>query len=208
MAGQSKYDWEAIFNDYRIHVLSVRDVAKKHGVDKAYMLRQVKKHGIERDLSSRVKEAVDSKLVTGLVPRGDKQSEDQIVENASNQVVGVIESHREDIKTTRIREQELLIELACPKKPYKVTKTKKNGDQEVIWKNAPVSTLEKSMTLNNLTSIQVRRIGLERQAYGLNDLNDPNSNLHTVDTIYIDPGEHIVTMDGKFVNGDGEDGQS
>ena len=44
-------DWETIENEYRAGMLSIREVARRNGVDHAYLIRTAKKKGWSRDLT-------------------------------------------------------------------------------------------------------------------------------------------------------------
>lgn len=184
MTPRNKYDWEAIFKDYRAGIITVREVARKHNVDASYMTRQCKKHKIERDLTQRVRQSVSQQLVHKAVHSESVKDDESIVRESAKTVVNVVEIHRKDILVTRALEQSIMTKLAKGTKPVMriVNEKRKEVDE-------PLTPIEESVALNNLANVQTKRINLERQAYGLNDLNDPNSNLHTVESIVIDPGD-------------------
>jgi hypothetical protein len=176
MANGNGYDWEAIFKDYRLNVLSLREVARKHGVDYGYMQRQAKKHGITRDLSTRVKNEVQAQLVSNAVTSGDHKKDQAAVKEAAEQVVSVVNLHRKDIASLRQLEVNLVQDLLLGEKPVWKRDDKGNLDVETV----PMNPIEKAIALNNLTNVQNRRIQLERQAYNLNDLATSIEDLNTV----------------------------
>lgn len=196
MGTTNGYDWEAIFKDIRTNVISLREVSRKHKVDYAYMRRQAKKHGIERDLSTRVKEEVNKQIVTTAVSSGDLKRDENAVKEAAAQVVQVVEIHRKDIQKLREQEAEILIDLASGEKPVwkrKIVSVEGQPDEEIIQiDRVPMTPIEKAITLNNLTNVQNRRVQLERQAYNLNDLASVIDDYHVVETI--NPANAVFTM--------------
>jgi len=56
-------DWEAIENDLLTTTLSIRAIARKHNISDTAIRKYIKKEGIERDLSLKVKAAVRYKLL-------------------------------------------------------------------------------------------------------------------------------------------------
>lgn len=151
MAGKSKYDWEAIWVDYRAGVLSVREVAKKHGVDCGYLHRKAKKSKIKRDLTARVKQAALTKLVNETVNTSNN-SDDEIVEAESDKVVEIVKLHRKDIASGQKAVRKLLEKLS------------------------DIDEIEDAKTLQTYSSVAVNLanatkslIGLSRQAFSLDD---------------------------------------
>ena len=60
---QYDHDWEAIENDITTTAISIRAIGRKHNVSEGAIRKYIKKNGIERDLSLKVKAAVRRKLV-------------------------------------------------------------------------------------------------------------------------------------------------
>jgi len=60
---QYDHDWEAIETDLTTTVMSGRAIARKYGVSEGTIRYFIKKEGIERDLTLKVKAAVRSKLL-------------------------------------------------------------------------------------------------------------------------------------------------
>jgi len=60
---KSRYDWEAIEVDFRARKISIRAVSRKHKIDFAYLRREAKRRGWQRDLTDEVKKEVRNQLV-------------------------------------------------------------------------------------------------------------------------------------------------
>lgn len=58
MNGKPKIDWEAIEREYRAGQLSIREVARKHGVSDTAIRKEAKAKGWKRDLADKVRKAV------------------------------------------------------------------------------------------------------------------------------------------------------
>ncbi len=118
-------DWEAIEGLYRTGVLSIREIAKQHGISDAAIRKRAEKFGWQRDLSAQVAQQVRSELVRTQVrtphtqeqvrtdvrttvrtepptgPRAASRTEREIVDDAVATVVQVVRSHRQDISHGR-----------------------------------------------------------------------------------------------------------
>lgn len=164
MSGQQRkaVDWEAIEREYRAGQLSLREIGRQYDVTAPAVLKRAKKHGWERDLSNRVRESVNAKLVretareTAPVNAVNAQ---EAVALAAARGVDVVFRHRRDIakldalKTRLAEKAETLIE--------KVADLKDLGDA--------VAAVE------GLGRTQAKLIPLERQAFSL-DASKPDSN--------------------------------
>jgi len=58
-----RYDWEAIEVDFRARKISIRAVSRKHKIDYAYLRREAKRRGWQRDLTDEVRKEVRNQLV-------------------------------------------------------------------------------------------------------------------------------------------------
>jgi len=61
------HDWDAIETDLTTTVMSIRPIGRKHNISDTAIRKYIKKGGIERDLSLKVKAAVRNKLVRNAV---------------------------------------------------------------------------------------------------------------------------------------------
>ena len=186
-----KYDWEAIWVDYRAGIISVREVARKHNIDHAYLLRKAKELGVERDLTAKIKQAAKIKLAKRAVKKPTKkvtkkspkhvenpvttQDANQIIEEKSDELLEIQILHRRDIRALRNEEQRLLAELGDDPKKLWVGQYK----GEIVTKEFKIAVTERASALQSLASAMHKRIVLERRAYGLEDGDDDFSDLKT-----------------------------
>lgn len=175
MAGKSKYDWEAIWVDYRAGIPSINEVGKKHGVDPSYICRKAKELGIKRDLTNRVKQEVRTKLVHGSV-HTPGTTDDKIIENESDRVVEVVKLHRKDIGSGREAVNVLLgqlTEAAANRDDIKEDIERETAEDQTIHRKnqmlKAVSLQTHSSVAVNLSNALKNLIGLERQAFSLDD---------------------------------------
>ena len=158
-------DWEAIESAYRAGSLSVRSIAERYEVSHVAIAKKAKKEGWQRDLSDKVRKAVKAK-VTGAVTTDGYQSkvvtEEQIIEEASNEGAAVVLSHRAGLAKWRAIADKLSDTLS---------------GMEVVAENLG----DFSRALNAGVDAQLKVIKGERQAYNLdtdegsktvNDLSD------------------------------------
>ena len=98
-------DWESIEGMYRAGLLSVREIARSHGISHVAILKRAKADGWARDLTAKVRQAVTTALVTSEVTsevtKEDLVTERQIVEAAAAQVIALVRSHRKEIGRSR-----------------------------------------------------------------------------------------------------------
>lgn len=98
-------DWEAIHSLYRAGLLSVRAIAEQYGISDTAIRKQAKKLGWARDLTDQVRAAAKAKVVRTEVRTNGSQSEprtdEQIIEEASDQAAAVILAHRSGLAQWR-----------------------------------------------------------------------------------------------------------
>jgi len=171
-------DWEKIEAEYRAGALSVREIGKRNGVSHTGINKRAKGKGWTRNLINKVRAAVATKLVAKSVATGNAREEvetginekrdDEIIDRASDEIVQVVELHREDIKALRRLELKLLAELGD--KPKKLYMAQYQGD--IVSKEVMLTVSERAAALRDLANVQHKRIVLERQAYNMVDKED------------------------------------
>jgi hypothetical protein len=175
---KNKPDWIALYEEYRTGQFSNVVLGKKYGVNESAIRKRAQKESWEKDLIVEVQRRVREKLVRG---EGEQKGEtrrtpsvrddEEIVEEASQRGVEVINSHRKDIAKLRTIAQTLLGELEQNQKQSIVVG--KGEDKKVI--EIELSLKEKSEILRNISQAAAKYIPLERQAFNLNDqFSDPN----------------------------------
>lgn len=98
-------DWEAINSLYRAGLLSVRAIAEQFSISDTAIRKQAKKLGWTRDLTEQVRAAAKAKVVrTKVRTDGSQQAlrtDEQIIEEASDQAAAVILAHRSGLAQWR-----------------------------------------------------------------------------------------------------------
>jgi hypothetical protein len=94
-------DWEAIETLYRCGVLSIREIAKTHGLSEGAVRKRAKRDGWDRDLTAKVNAKVRSELVRSEVRSQDAASERTMVEAAATQIITLVREHRVEIGRNR-----------------------------------------------------------------------------------------------------------
>lgn len=100
----AKPDWEAIESAYRAGSLSIRAIGERHGVSHATILKRANKEGWQRDLTDKVRTATKAKVTKSVTNNGNREplvTDDQIVDQASDEAAAVILAHREGLAAWR-----------------------------------------------------------------------------------------------------------
>ena len=145
-------DWEAIHSLYRAGLLSVRAIAEQYSISDTAIRKQAKKLGWSRDLTDQVRTAVKAKVVRTDVRTNGSQSEprtdEQIIDEASDQAAAVVLAHRAGLAKWRTIADKLSDTLS---------------DLDVVAENLG----DFSRALNAGVDAQLKVIKGERQAYNL-----------------------------------------
>jgi hypothetical protein len=144
MANRKPLDWEAIEREYRAGQLSVVEIAAQHSVSRAAIQKRAKKNKWSRDLREKIKERVAAKLVA---PEVAAATEAETVELAAARGVQIVREHRDSIG----RAQRIVEKLF--------------GELEL----SEIALPAKSTVIGNLSNSLKTLIGLERQAFNLNE---------------------------------------
>ncbi|MDI9768221.1 hypothetical protein QM327_16840 [Pantoea dispersa] len=98
-------DWEAIESAYRAGSLSIRAIADKHGVSDTAIRKRATQNGWQRDLTEQVQKATRQKLVRKEVrndgSREHVRTDEEIVNEASDEAASVVIEHRTDLARWR-----------------------------------------------------------------------------------------------------------
>jgi hypothetical protein len=171
-------DWETIEREYRAGILSLRDIAAKHGLSETAIRKRAKKHEWERDLTQRVHERVRTALVRSVEARGDNahqtKTEREIVEQAAATVVEVVRQHREDIRRTAALVARLTEQLSdaadCRERLRDLieeeTAKDRSPNRRVAMLRA-VAIPAHAGTAKDLSIAMKNLVGLERQAFNV-----------------------------------------
>jgi hypothetical protein len=174
-------DWELIERDYRVGVLSIREIGKIHNVSDTAIRKKARSHGWLRDLTSRVNEKVRTDLVCSSVRTSSPQTEREIIEVAAATVVQIVRGHR-----GRIRQGNALVELLTQQLiDVAGRRDEFQDDIEVACKDdkSPerFNRLMKAVSLEKHSAIAVNLanatktwVSLERQAFNIEDGSSEN----------------------------------
>ncbi|HGN1987835.1 TPA: hypothetical protein ACKRWY_001503 [Proteus mirabilis] len=179
-------DWEAIESAYRAGVMSIREIASQYEITHQAISKRAKKEGWERDLKAKVKARAENLVakreVASLVATEKAISERQLIEANAEVIANVRMEHRGDIRRARELTNNLFDELSaeCADVPALrklgelMFSPDDNGRDKLneIY-NSIISLPERVKSVKALSETLKNLVGLERQAYGLDDVQ-PN----------------------------------
>lgn len=179
-------DWEAIESAYRAGVMSIREIASQYEITHQAISKRAKKEGWERDLKAKVKARAENLVakreVASLVATEKAISERQLIEANAEVIANVRMEHRGDIRRARELTNNLFDELSaeCADVPALrklgelMFSPDDNGRDKLneIY-HSIISLPERVKSAKALSETLKNLIGLERQAYGLDDVQ-PN----------------------------------
>jgi len=181
---RKQLDWEKIEKQYRAGMLSVREIAREHGIFHQAIQKKAKSNKWERDLDEQVKKVARRKLVANQVAT-PHASDEEIIEEASNQVVEVVKLHRSGVRRGR-EIVELLSEQLS-----EMAKGRAEIENTIIDETAndPKSSRRRAQMMRAVSlpghagvlrdlAIAIKSlIPLERQAYNLDNNSKPLTSL-------------------------------
>ena len=179
-------DWEAIESAYRAGVMSIREIASQYEITHQAISKRAKKEGWERDLKAKVKARAENLVakreVASLVATEKAISERQLIEANAEVIANVRMEHRGDIRRARELTNNLFDELSaeCADVPALrklgelMFSPDDNGRDKLneIY-HSIISLPERVKSAKALSETLINLVGLERQAYGLDDVQ-PN----------------------------------
>lgn len=177
MVERKPTDWEAIEREYRAGQLSVSEIARQHGISHTAINKKAKAKGWTRNLAARVREEVSERLVSDGVSAASAR---ETIDAAAARAVDVVRSHRADITKGRKIAQTLFDELADGSDPVNREIIEEEIEAETAG-DGPSAARRRAMmlravslpsragTLLNLSSVIKTLIGLERQAFNLDE---------------------------------------
>ncbi|ELZ9636727.1 hypothetical protein U2T78_004209 [Providencia stuartii] len=175
-------DWEAIESAYRAGVMSIREIASQYEITHQAISKRAKKEGWERDLKAKVKARAENLVakreVASLVATEKAISERQLIEANAEVIANVRMEHRGDIRRARELTNNLFDELSaeCADVPALrklgelMFSPDDNGRDKLneIY-HSIISLPERVKSAKALSETLKNLVGLERQAYGLDD---------------------------------------
>ncbi len=178
----AKPDWEAIESAYRAGVMSLREIASQHGISEGAIRKRAKRDEWSRDLNAKVKERADD-LVRKAEVRKQVRSEtalsERVLIEATAEVIATVRMvHRGDIRRARTLANALFNELeaecadveALRKLGELMLDPDDNGrDRLNELYHAIISMPERVKSMKALSETLKNLIGLERQAYSMDE---------------------------------------
>lgn len=179
-------DWEAIESAYRAGVMSLREIASQHGITHGAINKKAKKEGWERNLKEKINqkaEALVSKREVSTKVSTEKAISERILIEANAEVIANVRmEHRGDIRRARELTNNLFDELsaecadvpALSKLGELMLSPDDNGRDKLseIY-HSIISLPERVKSVKALSETLKNLVGLERQAYGLDEVQ-PN----------------------------------
>ncbi|MEP6601371.1 MAG: hypothetical protein ABJB49_06110 [Nitrospirota bacterium] len=170
-------DYEAIESLYRCGVLSIREIAKTHGLSEGAVRKRAKRDGWDRDLTAKVNAKVRSELVRSEV-RTEVRTQDErtMVEAAATQIITLVREHRVEISRNRAMITTLMgqLEGAAEHRDLleQIIDEVEDGDtgastkrREVLLRAVALPT--HAAVLKSLADTLKTVIGLEREAFNV-----------------------------------------
>lgn len=177
-------DWEEIERLYRADLRTNAQLAKEFGVHDSTIRRRAKKHAWKRDLKSRIKERanaiVQERAVSSLA--GDQVARDDMtIEENAQLTANVRLSHRQDIGAARKLAMTLLDDLSSQIGTDNRARLEDlfiAALKEEVVDASQLEAYERVTSLSNhvrvmkeLADTMTKLVTLERQAYGLDDVD-------------------------------------
>jgi hypothetical protein len=175
-------DWDLVEADWRAGVKTKQQMAAEHGVSRAAMDKRFAKLGITRDLGAKVRAKAEALVaqaaVTQEVTPATSATEREIIEVNATMQSEIILAHRRDIQRSRKLTMSLLAELEhqvdhvdlYEQLGELLAQPDENGQDKRhdLFKKA-MSLSSRTGTMKGLTDSLKTLIGLERQAFGIDE---------------------------------------
>lgn len=172
-------DWEEIERLYRADLRTNAQLARDFGIHATTITRRAKKHAWKRDLKHRIKERANALVQERAVKK--LESDDQTIEENAQLTANVRLSHRQDIGTARQLAMTLLDDLSSQigadnrarLEDLFIAALKANAiDESALEAYERVTSLTNHVrVMKDLADTMTKLVTLERQAYGLDDVD-------------------------------------
>lgn len=189
----AKPDWEAIESAYRAGVMSLREIASQHGISDTAIRKRAKKDGWARDLAAKIQSKADDLVrrreVRTQVRTETAVTERELIEATAEAIATVRMEHRGDIRRARELTNTLFDELSG--QSADTAALEKLGEllcdpddkgrdrlNEIYQKVISLPSRVKSM--KDLSDSLKTLIGLEREAYSIDNKVEPKEVAHNV----------------------------
>lgn len=181
MVDRKPVDWDAVAKDIRAGILTDREIGDKHGRSHGAIQQYAKKHGIERDLSERIRQKTNSKLAKAALAKETSQAAQKASEAQLIEAVATIRADVQTYHQTKISAAEEIVaslwqELGETSQDIGEiedaidtgTAKDKGGKRREMMLKA-VSLSSRSTIAANLANALKSLVTLRRQAHGMTD---------------------------------------
>lgn len=159
--------------------MTIRELAKQFGVSRGTIASRAKRNGWDRDLSGRVKQAATAQLLRDSAASADNKadkakSERDLVRTAAARVVEIVRQHRGTLGQLHETARKLLgvvtryADLADKQAKARTGKGRDKFNDEMATLRAALG-VHPVAALNQLTAAVERVVGMERQAFNIED---------------------------------------
>lgn len=172
-------DWEELERLYRADLRTNAQLAQQFNVHATTIARRVKKHGWKRDLKGRIKERTNAIVQESAVKA--LASDDQTIEENAQLTANVRLSHRQNIGAAQAMMMTLFADLQAQigadnrarLDDLFIAALKANAiDESALEAYERVTSLTSHVkNLKDLADTMTKFVTLERQAYGLDDMD-------------------------------------
>lgn len=184
-------DWEAIESAYRAGLMSLREIASQHSISEGAIRKRAKRDDWSRDLSAKIKERAEDLVrkeeVRKQVRTETTLTERVLIEASAEVIANVRMEHRGDIRRAREITNALFDELGAEcadieslrKLGELMLDPDENGRDRLNEVYQSIIALpERVKAVKALSDAMKNLIGLERQAYNLDEVaKDPDDPL-------------------------------
>jgi hypothetical protein len=188
MTEEKVIDWTAIERDYRAGIKSLRAIAFENAVTEGGIRKRAKRDGWERDLAKRIKAKADDLVrkatVRSLVRTENPVSERVLVELNAQVQTEIMLAHRTDIQKSRHLAMKLMRELELQTDNLPLLEQlaeimaqpddKGQDKRDALFKKL-ISLSSRASTLKTMADSLKTLIALERQAFGLDALQEKDN---------------------------------
>jgi len=179
----SGVDWDSVERDYRIGIKPLRQIAVANGITEGAIRKRAKRDDWTRDLSVRIKEKADQLVRKAEVRAEYAPTERVLVEANAEAIVSVRLEHRKDIKRSRLLSMRLLEELEGQTHGIEnfteLGELLRSPDDRGMDKlnemyQKVISLPGRTKTMKDLGDTLKTLVGLERQAFSIDDGTPPD----------------------------------
>lgn len=179
MADRKTVDWEAVEREYRAGQLSVVEIGRQYGLSHTAINKRAKRDGWKRNLADRVRKEVSARLVSETV---SPETERTAIEPAVARGVQVVREHQASIGRGQRLVGALFGELEeatehraeIEESIEDETRQDKNTERRARMLRA-IALPMRATTLGNLSTALKTLVGLERQAFNLDEPSAPQA---------------------------------